>query len=118
MYRHFGPRKSRFVFTLLFCRLIRSLQSITRHTLTFAEKQGVICGLVDLTFRTGRLQKSMVMTEKIEVSDEILPSGGFTDTKIGTYKGHLVAVKTLRVTEQDKLSDIRWVSVNDLLSTI
>ena len=118
MYRNFGPRKSRFVFTLRFCRLRWFLQCITRHTLTYAEKKGVIYGLMKLTFRLGRLPKSMVITEKIEMSDKTLPSGGFADTRIGTHNGHLVAVKTLRITEQDELVEARRVSVDDLLSTV
>ena len=53
----------------------------------------------------------MMITEEIEVSDKILASGGFADTWTGTYVGHLVAVKTLRVAEQDDFLKIRKVSI-------
>lgn len=55
----------------------------------------------------------MMITEKIEVEDQILASGGFSDVKRGNYRGHLVAVRALRVTVQDNVSTIRKVSVND-----
>ena len=38
----------------------------------------------------------MKITERIEVEDKILASGGFSDVRRGRYMGHLVAVKTLR----------------------
>jgi len=51
-----------------------------------------------------------MITEKIEVEDEVLASGGFSDVRIGKYKGHLVAVKTMRLAEQDDILKIRKVS--------
>ena len=42
-----------------------------------------------------------MITKKIEVSDETIASGGFADTRSGRYTGHLVVVKTIRVTEKD-----------------
>jgi len=54
----------------------------------------------------------MVITEKIEVSDETPVSGGFADVRSGTYMGDLVAVKTARVTAQDNLQKIRKVSID------
>ena len=64
-----------------------------------------------------KIPKSRTITEKIEVFDKILPSGGFADTRIGTYRGQrrLVAVKTLRVAEEKTL-DVKTVRVYDLLS--
>jgi serine/threonine protein kinase len=56
----------------------------------------------------------MIITERIEASDKILASGGFADVRSGRYMGRLVAVKTLRVTEQDDLLRIRKVSTNDV----
>jgi len=50
--------------------------------------------------------------EKIEVEDRILASGGFADVRCGRYMGHLVAVKTLRVAEQDDFAKIRKVGIN------
>ena len=54
----------------------------------------------------------MMITEEIRVSDEILPSGGYADVRTGTYKGRLVAAKTMRVAKQDDLLEIRKVSVD------
>jgi serine/threonine-protein kinase TNNI3K len=56
----------------------------------------------------------MIITEEIKVSDKILASGGFADVRTGTYMGHLVAVKTMRVPEQDDFLKIRKVSVSDI----
>ena len=58
----------------------------------------------------------MIITEKIEVSADIFASGGFADVRRGTYNGHLVAVKTMRVTEQDDPLKIRKVRANDIFS--
>ena len=64
----------------------------------------------------------MIITEKIDVSDEMFASSGFAEVRSGTYSGHLVAVKTMRVAEQDNLLKIRKVSVGvatpDAASTI
>ena len=57
----------------------------------------------------------MVITDEIKVSDRILASGGFADVRPGTYKGCLVAVKTLRIAKQDDFLKIRRVSVDDIL---
>jgi len=58
----------------------------------------------------------MMITEEIKVSDEILASGGFADVRTGMYKGHLVAVKTMRVAKQDDSRKIRKVSINSISS--
>ena len=55
-----------------------------------------------------------MITEKIEVEDKILASGGFADVRRGKYMGHLVAVKALRVAEQDDFAKIRKVTINDI----
>jgi len=57
----------------------------------------------------------MMIREGITVSDEILASGGFANIRTGTYKGCLVAVKTMRVAKQDDLVKIRKVSIYDHL---
>jgi len=54
----------------------------------------------------------MIITEKIEVSEEVFASSGFADVRPGKYAGHLVAVKTMRVAAQDDLLKIRKVSIN------
>lgn len=58
----------------------------------------------------------MIITDKIEVEDRILASGGFADVRCGWYRGHLVAVKTMRVVEQDDFLMIRKVSISDIYS--
>ena len=54
----------------------------------------------------------MIITEHIEVSEKILASGGFSDTRSGRYKGGIVAVKTLRVSAEDNFMKIRKVSID------
>ena len=55
----------------------------------------------------------MIITESIEISDDILSNGGFADVRCGTYMGQLVVVKTMRVAAQDDFLKIRKVSIND-----
>ena len=98
-------------------RLRRFRQGLAEHNLKPAEKQAFFVTLRRLATIHGRLPDSMVITEKIAVTDKILGSGGFADVKTGTYMGHLVAVKIVRVTEQDDLLMIRKVSINDTFSS-
>ena len=60
----------------------------------------------------------MIITKKIKVSDEIIASGGFADIRSGKYKGHPVAVKTMRIAERDDLLKIRKVRVDDIFSIL
>ena len=60
----------------------------------------------------GQLPDCMIITEKIEVSDEILASNGFVDLRPGTCMGHRITVKTMRVTAQDDFLKIRKVSID------
>jgi serine/threonine protein kinase len=69
-----------------------------------------------LAGRYGQLPDSIIITERIEVEDNILVSGGFADLRCGRCVGHLVAVKTLRVAEKDDLLKIRKVSVNAIFA--
>ena len=57
-----------------------------------------------------------MITEEIKVSDKVFASGGFADVRTGTYMGHLVAVKTLWVTDADNSLKIGKVSINDIFS--
>ena len=57
-----------------------------------------------------------MITEKIEVEDRVLASGGFADVRRGKYMGYLVAVKTLRVAETDDFTKIRKVRIRNILS--
>jgi len=61
----------------------------------------------------------MIITDKIEVDDKILASGGFADVRCGTYAGQLVAVKTLRVdvATLDDPRKIRKVSASGVSSS-
>ena len=53
----------------------------------------------------------MMITDKIEVSADILLSGGYADVRTGTYFGATVVVKTIRVDERDDFTKIRKVSI-------
>ena len=55
-----------------------------------------------------------MITEKIEVSDEVFASSGIADVRSGRYAGHLVTVKTMRVAAQDDLLKIRKVSIDEI----
>jgi serine/threonine protein kinase len=116
VYRYFGPCESRLGSTPLFRSLRRFYQGITEHRLKPAEKQAFFVALRRLAGSHGRLPDSVILTERVEASDKILTSGGFADVRSGRYMGRLVAVKTLRVTEQDDLLRIRKVSTNDIHS--
>ena len=101
---------------LPFRRLRWFPQGLAEHNLETTDRQAFFIALRRLATIHGRLPGSMVITEEIEVSDEILASGGFADVRIGTYVGHLVAVKTMRVTKKDNLPKIRKVSVHHIPS--
>jgi len=92
-----------------------SPQGIAEHKLEATEKQAFLVVLRELAATHGRLPESMMITEEIDVSDEILASGGFADVRTGTYQGHFVAVKTMRVAKQGDFLKIRKVSVHDIL---
>ena len=63
------------------------------------------------------LPDRMVISEDIEVSDNILVSGGYGDIRSGTYMGGRVAVKSARVSSQDNLQQIRKVSINGIFAS-
>jgi serine/threonine-protein kinase TNNI3K len=63
----------------------------------------------------GRLPDSILIAGKIEVENTILGSSGFADVRRGRCMGNLVAVKTLRATEQDDFLKIRKVSIVNIL---
>jgi hypothetical protein len=102
---------------LLPSRSLRWLfQGIVEHNLKTSEKQAFLITLRRLAGIHGRLPDSMMITEEIKVSDKVLSSGGFADIRSGTYMGHLVAVKTLRVTDAYGLPKIRKVIADSILS--
>jgi len=91
-------------------------QGIAEHKLRATEQQAFLVALGELAATRGRLPKSMMITEEIDVSDEILVSGGYADVRTGMYKGDLVAVKTMRVAAQDDFLEIRKVSVHNIFT--
>lgn len=86
------------------------------HNLEATKKWDFFVTLRRLSAVHGRLPESMMITGKIEVEDEILASGGYSDVRCGTYKGRRVAVRTLRVTAKDNVSKLRNVSTSDVSS--
>ena len=60
----------------------------------------------------------MMIKEKLEVSGEVLASGGFADIRREMYMGQPVAVKTMRVTQEDDFLKIRKVRINDILPAL
>jgi len=88
-------------------------QGIAEHNLRPVEKQAFFVALRRLAERHGLLPSRMRITGKIEDADELLASSGFADLRSGVYKGHLVAIKALRITARDDYVKIRKVSTND-----
>jgi len=97
---------------LPFGHLRRCRQGISEHDLRPAEKQAFFLTLRRLAERHGSLPDRMKITERVEVSDAVLASNGFTEIRSGMYMGCRVAVKAIRVTAQDNFPKIRKVSTN------
>jgi len=93
-------------------RLRQFRQGVTKRDLKPADKQPFFITLRRITEHRGILPARVRVTETIEVSDEILDYGGFADVRSGTYKGHAVAVKTMRIMTQDDFVKKRKVSIN------
>ena len=53
-----------------------------------------------------------MVKEKIEISNDILASGGFGDVRRGKYKDRFVAVKTAKVNPKADCEKIRKVSIS------
>jgi hypothetical protein len=104
---HVGSRSGSVVYHLRWFH-----QAIAGGNLKPAQKQAFFVTLRRLAGIHGRLPESMVIREKVEVGEEILVSGGFSDIRCGTYKGYPVAVKPLRIAKTDDLMKIRKVRVN------
>lgn len=85
-------------------------QGIAEYNLRSAEKQAFFVTLRRLSECHGRLP-NRIITENIEIWDEIPTLGGFACVRSGMYKGRVVAVKAMRVTAQDNFLKIRKVSV-------
>ena len=91
-------------------------QGIAEHELKIIEKRAFFVMLRRLAGTHGWLPKSMMITEEIEVSEEIFAFGEFGDTRTGTYMGHLVAVKSMEFTKLKDLSKLIKVGIRIFLS--
>ena len=87
------------------------------HTLKPHERSSFLLVLRRLAEHHELLPDRMVISEKIEVSDEVLVAGGYGDIRSGTYMDGLVAVKTARVAAQDNLQQIRKVGINGIFES-
>ena len=110
MCRDAGLGKSQFAFVPP-RDLKRFRQGIIEHNLKPAEKNAFFLTLRRLAERHGLLPNRLVIKEKIEVSDDILTSGGFGDVRRGRYKDRFVAVKTAKVNPKADREKIRKVSI-------
>ena len=57
----------------------------------------------------------MMITEEIEFSNYTFTWSGFAEFRIGKRAGNIVAVKTVRVTDQHDFLKAKKVSVNDII---
>jgi hypothetical protein len=85
------------------------LQGLSNRPLDGGLKKTFLLTLITLAGRHGRFPSSLAITDKIEVSDTILASGGFADVKPGVYGDRRVAVKVLRVSPTSEMEKIRNV---------
>ncbi|KAF9647913.1 kinase-like protein [Thelephora ganbajun] len=80
---------------------------LSRCNLSRSEKQAFFAASWTLAETYRRLPDSIIIKEKLEVSNEIHASGPSSDIRTSTYNGTRVAVKTLRVSCRDDLNKIR-----------
>lgn len=66
--------------------------------------------------RIGHLPESYLLSDKFNVSGLPHASSGFADTRMGVFKRKIVAVKSLRISEQDDKVKIRKVR-NQVISS-
>jgi len=82
---------------------------LTKRSLDGRLKETFLFTMITLAGRRGRLPSSFAMMDKVEVSDKILPSGGFADVRTGVHEGLPVAVRALRVSPGSDMNKIRNV---------
>ncbi|KAF9789222.1 kinase-like domain-containing protein [Thelephora terrestris] len=82
-------------------------RGIAGRDLNIAERHAFFVTLRRLAGLHGRLPDSMMISDTIEIEDNVLASGGFADVRRGRHKGHSVAVKTLRLAATDDLQKVR-----------
>lgn len=102
-----------------FRRLRWSRQGIRTQNLGTAKKGAFFLTLRRLAERHELLPDRMVIKEGINVVAEVVSERGYGEVRSGTYKGHRVAVKTMKVPvprnpkeKQDVLRNVRKVSIN------
>ena len=59
--------------------------------------------------RVGHLPESYLLSDRFDVSGRVLACGGFTEVRMGVFKGNNVAVKSLRVSLTNDKAKIRRV---------
>lgn len=80
-----------------------------KRSLSLSEKQVFFIMLGELAGTYGLLPTSMIITDKIQVSRQVIAAGSLADIRAGTHDGRLVAVKSLRIPPLSDLSDPRKV---------
>ena len=86
-----------------------TLQGLTKRPLDGGLKKIFLLTIITLAGRHGRLPSSFAITDKVEVSDKILASGGFADVRPGACGNRPVAVRTLRISPGGDMNKIRNV---------
>lgn len=94
----------------------RAPQGIKGPNLATAEKRAFFATLIATLRRLAQnhqaLPESMMIAENVEVGDEVLASRSYADTRVGSYMGNPVAVKTYRVNGSSDLTRLRSVSID------
>ena len=80
---------------------------LSNHAFTLLRK---LCGTI------GHLPSSYLLSDKFDISGMPRASGGFSEIWMGVFKGEVIAVKSLRVSEVDDKLKIRKVGKQVTLS--
>jgi len=87
-------------------------QGIIEHNLKPTEKQTFFITLRNLVECHGKLPSRTRIAGKIEVAEMPLTTGGLADVWSGTYRGHPVMIKVLKMIPQNDYVKTRKVGVN------